>query len=159
MLLTSASLKIEKQVLFKSQNGICPLCKQKLDSDIQKNHLDHDHALDGEQAGAIRGLLCIRCNPTEGMIKHQFDRSGLAGRGVDYILWLETLLAYLKADYRANNKHPNLIPDKVKKFKNLTKTQMTEVMDLHEFYYTEALTRDMLVVSYRKQLREEIKSL
>lgn len=43
-----------------AQSGLCPVC----DSDMKNPHVDHDH-----ETGAIRGLLCSRCNKAIG----QFD--------------------------------------------------------------------------------------
>lgn len=83
MLLTSKLYKEEKQRLFDAQHGICPICKRELDSDVQSNHLDHDHELNGPKAGKVRGLLCNLCNAAEGQMKHKFNRSGLKGQNID----------------------------------------------------------------------------
>lgn len=61
--------KLEKQfgitvedfeILYESQLGKCAICRNKLDCGKCSNkrlHIDHDH-----KTGAVRGLLCFRCN-------------------------------------------------------------------------------------------------
>lgn len=146
-----------KQALFDKQGGCCALCKRPLEGDIEKHHLDHDHALDGENAGRVRGLLCNLCNGTEGIVKHKFNRSGLVSRDVDYIVWLENLLAYLKQDYSENRIHDKFIPDKVKWFSRLTKPDMIAEMVSMGFEYAEKDERKALTAKYRKQLMKATK--
>ncbi|SCN45758.1 endonuclease [Enterobacter phage vB-EclM_KMB19] len=157
MLLTSKLYKEEKQRLFNAQHGICPICKRELDSDVQSNHLDHDHELNGPKAGKVRGLLCNLCNAAEGQMKHKFNRSGLKGREVDYLEWLESLLAYLKNDYTKNNIHPNFIGDKSKEFSRLGRPEMIAQMDAYGFTYAEDDSKAKLVASFKKQLRKSLK--
>ena len=157
MLLTSKLYKEEKQRLFDAQHGICPICKRELDSDVQSNHLDHDHELNGPKAGKIRGLLCNLCNAAEGQMKHKFNRSGLKGREVDYLEWLESLLTYLKNDYTKNNIHPNFIGDKSKEFSRLGKPEMIAEMNAYGFTYSEDDSKPKLVASFKKQLRKSLK--
>ena len=66
MLLTGKLYKEEKQKLYDAQAGKCPICHRDLDSDVQANHLDHDHELNGPKAGKVRGLLCNRTQATTG---------------------------------------------------------------------------------------------
>ena len=49
--------------MLESQNGVCACCHAPCDS---KNSLavDHDH-----KTGAVRGLLCVRCNRAIGLVK------------------------------------------------------------------------------------------
>ena len=157
MLLTGKLYKEEKEKLYQAQNGLCPCCKRPLDEDIQKNHLDHDHALEGDNAGKVRGLLCNLCNAAEGQMKHKFNRSGLKGRDVDYLEWLEALLAYLKQDYSDNNIHPNFVPDKTKEFSRLGKEEMMTEMLQRGFEYNESDTKTQLIASFKKQLRKSLK--
>ncbi|UVD32451.1 recombination endonuclease VII [Enterobacter phage Entb_43] len=157
MLLTSKLYKEEKQRLFDAQHGICPICKRELDSDVQSNHLDHDHELNGPKAGKVRGLLCNLCNAAEGQMKHKFNRSGLKGREVDYLEWLESLLTYLKNDYTKNNIHPNFIGDKSKEFSRLGKPEMIAEMNAYGFTYSEDYSKPKLVASFKKQLRKSLK--
>lgn len=157
--LNSKTVKDVKIRLFQEQNGKCKLCGRDLDSEIQKNHLDHDHALDGPGAGRVRSLLCCLCNGTEGRMKHRFYRSGLAGRGVDYIEWLESLVEYLKQDYSANDFHPNYIPDKIKQFSRLNLSEMKVEMQSLNYEFGDTDTKSEIIKKYTKQLRKEQKSL
>lgn len=157
MLLTSKLYKEEKQRLFDAQHGICPICKRELDSDVQSNHLDHDHELNGPKAGKVRGLLCNLCNAAEGQMKHKFNRSGLKGQNVDYLEWMESLLAYLKNDYTENNIHPNFIGDKSKEFSRLGKDEQIAEMLSRGFSYNENDTKTELVKKFKSQLRKSLK--
>lgn len=151
--LTAKTLNEEKKRRFDLQGGKCLLCKKDLDSDFKKNHLDHDHALDGQNAGRCRGLLCIRCNPLEGLIKHKFERSGLKDK-VDYIQWLETLLIYLKDDYSGECYHPQYIVDSAKKFSRLSLDAMREEMKAEGFTFELSDKKSDLVKKYRAQFRK-----
>ncbi|MGP2512407.1 endonuclease domain-containing protein, partial [Klebsiella pneumoniae] len=61
MLLTGKLYKEEKQKFYDAQNGKCLICQRELNPDVQANHLDHDHELNGPKAGKVRGLLCNLC--------------------------------------------------------------------------------------------------
>lgn len=157
MLLSGKLYKEEKQKFYDAQNGKCPICHRELDPDVQGNHLDHDHELNGPKAGRVRGLLCNLCNAAEGQMKHKFNRSGLKGLDVDYLEWLEALLAYLKQDYSDNNIHPNFVPDKTKEFSRLGKEEMMSEMLQRGFEYNESDTKTQLIASFKKQLRKSLK--
>ncbi|MGL5580951.1 MAG: endonuclease domain-containing protein, partial [Cetobacterium sp.] len=148
-----------KQNMFTSQDGKCILCGRELDKDVMKNHLDHDHALTGPNAGRVRGLLCCLCNGTEGIVKHKFNRSGLAGRGVDYIMWLENLVTYLKKDYGANDYHPQYIPDTIKQFGRQSLGDMRIEMESRGYSFEPSDTKSELVKKFGKQFRKEQKDL
>lgn len=65
--------------MFKSQNGVCAICGQPEYSKKRINLcVDHDHV-----TGAIRGLLCHRCNAGIGQLN-------------DDVALLEAALNYLK---------------------------------------------------------------
>jgi len=49
------------------QGGVCAICRREPRPDISL-HVDHDHA-----SGAIRGLLCFRCNVAIGLIAEDHD--------------------------------------------------------------------------------------
>lgn len=153
MQLTAKTLNDEKLRRFNLQKGKCLLCKNDLDPDYKKNHLDHDHALEGKNAGKCRGLLCIRCNPLEGLIKHKFERSGLKDK-VDYIQWLETLLTYLKDDYSDSCYHPQYIVDSAKKFSRLSLEDMRKQMKAENFSFELSDKKSDLVKKYRSQFRK-----
>lgn len=157
--LNGNTLKDTKIRMFHEQYGKCKLCGRELDNNILKNHLDHDHALEGSGAGRVRSLLCCLCNAAEGKIKHKFTSSGLAGRGVDYIEWLESLVVYLKTDYSGNDFHPNYITDKIKQFKRLNLPEMKEQMISLNYKFDEKDTKAELIKKYSKQFRKEQKNL
>lgn len=146
-LLKNAQLLSYKTELYNKQNGICTLCKNPLKS-ITSSHLDHDHALNGNNAGRCRGLLCPQCNILEGTIKHKFNRSGLKGKVV-YLDYLRNLLNYLEQDYSDNLVHPRYVPDKVKSFGMLKKPEMEKLLG-------ETGTKEKLTNIYKGRL---IKSL
>lgn len=157
MLLTGKLYKEQKQKFYDAQHGKCLICNRELNIDVQSNHLDHDHELNGPKAGKVRGLLCNLCNATEGQMKHKFNRSGLKGQNVDYLEWLENLLAYLKTDYTKNDIHPNFIGDKSKEFSRLGKPEMIAEMNAYGFTYSEDDSKSKLVASFKKQLRKSLK--
>lgn len=156
MLLTGKLYKEEKQKFFDDQNGICPICGRPLEGDTQQHHLDHDHALSGPSAGKVRGLLCNLCNVAEGQIKHKFNRSGLKGRGIDYIEWLESLLVYLKKDYSENNIHPQFVSDISNQFSRLGKDDMIAEMKQRGFTVESWKTKDEIVKSFKKQFKKSL---
>lgn len=157
--LTGKTANETKERFFKEQNGICKLCGRELDSDVMKNHLDHDHALDGPNAGRVRGLLCCLCNSTEGRIKHRFARSGLASRDVDYIEWLENLLKYLKDDYSQNDYHPNFVSDTIKSFGRLSRSEMFLEMASRNYECEPSDTKSELINKFSKLFRKEQRAL
>lgn len=144
-----------KETFYHNQHGKCLLCNRELDKVVQKNHLDHDHALDGSNAGKVRGLLCILCNGTEGTVKHKFGRSGLVGKNVDYIMWLENLLAYLKQDYSQNDFHPQYITDIIKQFKRLSLGEMRDELRAKQYVFELSDKKSDLVKKFSKQFRKE----
>ncbi|AHY25041.1 endonuclease VII [Pectobacterium bacteriophage PM2] len=157
MLLSGKLYKEQKQKFYDAQHGKCPLCKRELSSDVQSNHLDHDHELNGNKAGRVRGLLCNLCNAAEGQMKHKFNRSGLKGQDIDYLEWLESLLVYLKDDYTKNDIHPSYVIDKAKEFARGNKDDMITMFKQFGFTYIESDTKPKMVASFKKQLRKSLK--
>ncbi|MGL6228552.1 MAG: endonuclease domain-containing protein [Culicoidibacterales bacterium] len=157
MLLTAKTVKIEKERLYKEQYGICLICQKNLNTDIQKNHLDHDHALEGSNAGRVRGLLCGLCNTTEGMIKHKFNRSGLVAKENELVEWLENLLVYYKRDSSYNSIHPNYPTDMAKKFSRMSKPEMIAALKELSVEFDESVTKEVLVKLYKKHFRNSLK--
>lgn len=155
MILTQKTAKLEKERLYHKQNGICLICELPLDTDIQKNHLDHDHALDGENAGRVRGLLCNLCNPAEGNVLHKFNRSGLKTK-INHLQWFKNLVKYWEQDITDNVIHPKFIPDKAKQFSRLTKTEMQQVMREHNYEYNDKDDRKILLSKFKKQFRKDL---
>lgn len=158
MLLNAKTLKLEKARLFELQQGKCPLCGHDLNEDIYSNHLDHDHELEGPRAGKVRGLLCNLCNGTEGQIRHKFNRSGLLKKDADLAEWLRSMADYITADTSNNPIHPNFVPDKVKKFQRMNKTEMAQEFELIGAMFNERLSKSELVKLYRKELRNSLKA-
>ena len=145
-------LKDYKVSLYKLQNGVCPLCNNELDKDIQKNHLDHDHALEGKNAGVCRGLLCGYCNTLEGTLLHKFNRSGLKSK-TTFQNYLKNLLTY----YDKENDgmiHPKFFTDKIKAFTKLSKPEMIhEIALIAPQESTGALDKKRLINIYRKVMK------
>ena len=148
-----------KKLMYDEQDGICLICKRPLDPDYKKSHLDHDHALVGDGAGKVRGLLCVLCNGTEGKMRHRFRSSGLESRGVDYLEWLKSLLGYLGKDHSKNDFHPQYITDIIKLFKRLSLPEMREEMIDKGYEFLESDKKADLVKKYSKQFRKEQNSL
>ncbi|HIA8275104.1 TPA: endonuclease domain-containing protein [Escherichia coli] len=115
-----------KKTLFDKQNKRCALTGIEI-TDVNKAHLDHDHALDGSQAGRCRGLLLAQANVLEGGLKHQFMYSGLA-KHIEYIDFLKRLVTYLEKDNSKNPIHPQLVTDLSKRFSKMTLKQMKETL-------------------------------
>ncbi|MGG5825923.1 endonuclease domain-containing protein [Aeromonas salmonicida] len=156
MLLTTKTILQTKQRLFLEQKGICPLCQRELDAHIEKNHLDHDHQLDGEQAGKVRGLLCLYCNPLEGKLLNEFKRSGLASRGVNYVRYLRQLADYLEQDNSGNAIHPQLVPDLKKRFKRLDKQAMIAELTVRGIKHSALSPKAELISIYSKAIKAAI---
>lgn len=156
MLLNSKSSDELKQKLFIDQDGCCKLCKNQFDGPYNKQHLDHDHALEGSNAGKIRGLLCFRCNMLEGMIKHKFIRSGLRGQDIDYIEWMRELIDYVDADYQNNPVHPQYLRDMVINFSRKNLAGMHQVMLDNGFEYNIKDTKAELVKKFKRQFKKAI---
>ncbi|QLA10731.1 endonuclease [Shewanella phage Thanatos-2] len=153
MLLVGKKYQEEKQIRFVQQNGLCLLCGRPLNEDVQKNHLDHDHELEGNKAGKVRGLLCNLCNAYEGQVKHKFSRSGLKGAQVDYISWLKNLIDYLESDYSLSPIHPQYVNDMTKKFKAMTRPEMEEEFKRIGYEYKDG-TKAVLLSQYKKALKK-----
>lgn len=66
------------ELLFKFQNGRCPICTKKLIPGTKAGmHVDHCH-----ETGIVRGLLCGRCNQALGLLG---DDIGAIRRAIDYL--------------------------------------------------------------------------
>jgi hypothetical protein len=118
--------------------------------------------MEGDSAGRVRGLLCVYCNVAEGRMRHQFNRSGLAGLGIDYNEWLLSLNKYLNADVSENNIHPQYVTDMKKQFARKNKSDMLIELDLRGILYEGSMTMKELVAVYNKKiaaaLRKEVES-
>lgn len=63
-------------ILLGKQEGLCAICTRVL-TPGKGTHIDHCHA-----DGAVRGLLCARCNPMLGLAG---DDARILQRGVEYL--------------------------------------------------------------------------
>jgi hypothetical protein len=67
--------------LYESQNGICPICKNKFkfisENKTEMLFIDHNH-----KTGIIRGLICRRCNL---LLGHANDDVKLLLNAVEYL--------------------------------------------------------------------------
>lgn len=66
----------EYDALLRSQGGTCAICGNKPKPGGRRFAVDHDH-----KTGAIRGLLCFRCNR---ILPHYADADWLA-RAAEYV--------------------------------------------------------------------------
>lgn len=158
ILLDAKTKNPEKERLYHLQQGKCALCNLPLDTDINKNHLDHDHELHGQKAGRVRGLCCNLCNGLDGQVKHKFNRSGLVSKGVNQIEWLKSLIKYLEQDTTQNNFHPQFVPDRVKWFSRLNLTEMRLELDRQSIQYEISMGKVQLTKLYRKEFRKLLKA-
>jgi len=76
---------------------ICPICKNK--REMKEFTVDHQHKTQSETngvngAGMVRGVICFKCNSTEGRFLSAYKRSGLRHEA-DYTDFLRTLADYL----------------------------------------------------------------
>jgi hypothetical protein len=53
--------------MFDAQHGVCAICNEPR-PDERTLHVDHDH-----ETGAVRGLLCFRCNNALGDLREDVD--------------------------------------------------------------------------------------
>ena len=75
-----------RDLLLKTQNGVCPLCTSRMGAKGKKPALDHDH-----KTGYIRDVLCINCNGMEGKL---FGIARRGKSGLSEVEWLKNVLAY-----------------------------------------------------------------
>lgn len=143
----------EKERLYHEQNGLCPICGRELNEDIVSNHLDHDHTLEGPNAGKVRALLCLYCNSLEGQIKHKFDTSGLKTKGVDIADWLETLAEYYRKDLSEHNIHPQFVNDLSKLFSRLDVKGMDDMAAKYNVEFPPKTTKVKRVPIFKKGLK------
>jgi hypothetical protein len=122
-------------------------------ADIVSNHLDHDHTLEGPNAGKVRALLCLYCNSLEGQIKHKFDTSGLKTKGVDIADWLETLAEYYRKDLSEHNIHPQFVNDLSKLFSRLDVKGMDDMAAKYNVEFPPKTTKVKRVPIFKKGLK------
>jgi hypothetical protein len=53
--------------MLTKQDGGCAICRERRPEE-RTLHVDHDH-----ESGAIRGLICFRCNNAIGNLREDFD--------------------------------------------------------------------------------------
>ena len=149
----------EKERLYHEQNGLCPSCGRELNEDIVSNHLDHDHTLEGPNAGKVRALLCNYCNSLEGQIKHKFDTSGLKTKGVDIADWLETLAESYRKDLSEHHIHPQFVNDLSKLFSRLDGQGMDDMAAKYNVEFPPKTTKVKRVPIFKKGLKVFLKGV
>lgn len=77
--------------MFERQGHACAICRRKAEELGQTLSVDHDH-----DTGAVRGLLCAKCNR---MLGCAIDRPDVLRDGADYLInaaaaqaWIETVM-------------------------------------------------------------------
>jgi Recombination endonuclease VII len=74
--------------MVEEQNGVCAICGEPRPEE-RTLHVDHDH-----ETGAIRGLLCFRCNNALGDFREDYE---LFQRAADYLDRDDELAALVQA--------------------------------------------------------------
>lgn len=59
---------VEYLAMLETQRGLCAVCKSPPNDRWKKLHVDHDH-----KTGAVRELLCNRCNVAVGMVGEDIE--------------------------------------------------------------------------------------
>ncbi|AUR85879.1 hypothetical protein NVP1081O_144 [Vibrio phage 1.081.O._10N.286.52.C2] len=136
--------------LIMGQLDRCVLCNCKLSEETSTPHTDHDH-----NTGHIRGVLCRGCNTYEGVVIHKFGRSGLKGRGINYVQWLRNLVDYLEADYSDNDFHPQHPKDQTKIFARLKLQEQKDHLTSLGIKYPEKCKKADLEKLYRKSFLDD----
>jgi hypothetical protein len=72
--------------MFEAQGGVCAICGEAR-PEARTLHVDHDHA-----TGAIRGLLCFRCNNALGDFREEYELFRRAADSLDRDAELEGLV-------------------------------------------------------------------
>lgn len=143
--LKQSELNEVRNEMIMSQLDRCVLCGTKLSDEKSTPHMDHDH-----NTGHMRAVLCRSCNVYEGVVIHKFTRSGLKGRGMDYIQWLKNLVEYLEKDYSDNDYHPQHPKDQTSIFSRLTIKEQKEHLTKLDIAFLEKAKKADLVKIYRK---------
>ena len=117
--LKQSEIKPLREKLYKEQDGICPILKQKIN--INDATLDHQHKRKGDPigidgGGLIRGVIHYLANVIEGKITNTYKRYGL-----HKFISLPDLLRNL-ADYLEQENLPYIHPSEKAKEKRLKKT-------------------------------------
>ena len=125
-------LKPYRESKVEELKHICPICKNK--RELHQFVVDHQHKTKVEVngiagAGLIRGVICFKCNSTEGKMLNRFKRSGLNGE-IDFITFLREMANYLEQD-TTNIIHPTEKP----KIKKLMKRPFNKIKKLHDEEY------------------------
>lgn len=120
--LKTKDLKLERERLFKEQDGFDPLVYKKIINPV----LDHDH-----KEGYIRGVLDREVNQFVGKIEQNYIR---------FIKWkypdialselLKNISYYLEKDYSSNMYHPNHLKTLIRKFSSGKKEQQIRVLEI-----------------------------
>lgn len=85
--------------LLAAQGGHCAICPNR--PKTRRLHVDHDHA-----TGAVRGLLCMRCNralPTWVTPEWTIAAAYYLGAALDTRAWLDSLSARLSLEPTADD--------------------------------------------------------
>lgn len=159
ILLIGKLYSAEKERLYTEQNGLCPICGRELNDVIHSNHLDHDHVLQGPNAGKVRALLCSYCNSLEGQIKHKFDTSGLKSRDIEIADWLESLAKYYRKDISKHNIHPQFVNDLSKLFSRLDVQGMDDIAAEYNVEFPPKTTKAKRVPIFKKGLKAFLKAV
>lgn len=70
------------KAMMKAQDGCCDICFDKFHWETNAPNVDHDH-----RGGAVRGLLCRRCNSVLGLVKDNPEMLRVAAAYLDGKVW------------------------------------------------------------------------
>ncbi|NNK81912.1 MAG: hypothetical protein HKO92_02190 [Flavobacteriaceae bacterium] len=131
--LLSKDLKKYRDLQWKKQKGICPICEIYIEKeDIV---LDHDHG-----DGNCRQVLHRSCNSFEGKIKKDYTRY-VSGKGISFVNALQNTVKYLLKDYSKNPIHPTELTELEKELKQVNKR-------------IKSLQRESVIIQYKERAKE-----
>jgi hypothetical protein len=117
--LSWADVESIRSILSHEQQGICPICKKKLNNPC----LDHQHTKKVKGSGQIRGVICRSCNVLLGKIENNCARYSVSQQELPKVL--HNMAKYLEKEHL-----PYLHPSEAPKPKKLKKSSYNKLKAL-----------------------------